>query len=66
MVKPKFNKDEFEKTERKPITMEDMEDVMGQIMSHEAKPDNSEYREPTILERLMPWRFTRRKIAKAG
>ncbi len=38
---------------------------MGQIMSHDAKPDNSEYRAPTTLERVIPW-WLRRKAAKAG
>ena len=66
MKQSKFSKEEFEKTERKDVTMEDMEEVMGQVMSHNAKPDNSEYREPTILERIIPWRFGRRKTAKAG
>ena len=64
MKQSKFSKEEFEKTERKDVTMEDMEEMMGQVMSHDAKPDNSEYREPTILERITPW-FTRRKTAKA-
>ena len=66
MKQSKFSKEEFEKTERKDVTMEDMEEVMGQVMSHNAKPDNSEYREPTILERIIPSRFGRRKTAKAG
>ena len=65
MKQSKFSKEEFEKTERKDVTMEDMEEMMGQVMSHDAKPDNSEYREPTILERIIPWRL-RRKAAKAG
>ena len=46
--------------------MEDMEEVTRRIMSRNAKPDNSEYREPTILERLLPCRFPHRKTAQAG
>ena len=66
MKESKFSKDEFDKVERKDVTLEDMEEVMGRVMSHDAKPDNTEYREPTILERVIPWRLIRRKIAKAS
>lgn len=65
MAKSKFNKEEFDKVERKDVTLEDMEEVMGKVMSHDAKPDNTEYREPTFLERMIPWRL-RRKTAKVG
>ncbi len=65
MAKAKFNQEEFNKVDRKDVTLEDMEEVMGKVMSHDAKPDNSEYREPTFLERVIPWRL-RRKAAKAG
>ena len=66
MSKSKFNKEEFEKVERKDVTLADMEEMMGQVMSHDAKPDNSEYREPTMLERVIPWRLFRRKTRSAG
>lgn len=66
MKESKFSKDEFDKVERKEVTLEDMEEVMGQVMSHNAKPDNTEYRESTILGRVIPWRLIHRKIAKAG
>lgn len=66
MSKSKFSKEEFEKVERKDVTLEDMEEMMGQVMSHDAKPDNSEYREPTILERVIPWRLFRRRTRSAG
>lgn len=66
MSKSKFNKEEFDKVERKDVTLEDMEELMGQVMSHDAKPDNSEYREPAILERVIPWRLFRRKTQRAG
>ena len=33
----KFNKEEFDKVERKDVTMEDMEEMMGQVISHDAK-----------------------------
>lgn len=35
--KSKFNKEEFDKVERKDVTMEDMEEMMGQVISHDAK-----------------------------
>ena len=40
MAKSKFNRDEFDKVDRKDVTLADMEDMMGQVMSHDAKPDN--------------------------
>ena len=65
MSTSKFNKEEFDKVAREDITLKDMEEMMGQVMSHDAEPDSGEYREPTVLERVIPWRTTRRR-AQAG
>ena len=42
MAESKFSKEEFDKVERKDVTLEDVEEVKGKVMSHDAKPDNTE------------------------
>ena len=54
-----FNKEEFQKMERKPVILDEMGEFVGQVLSHNAKPDRSEYREPTAEERKIPWVLTK-------
>ena len=53
----KFNKSEFKKVKRKPVTLDEMREFDGQILSHNAKPDRSEYQEPSAEERGIPLVF---------
>jgi len=63
-MKKKFaiNVKEFEKMERKVLSMNDFEVAFSQIMSHTAKPEKkSENCEPTREELNKKWKLGRSK-----
>ncbi|MXW86612.1 MAG: hypothetical protein F4103_13215 [Boseongicola sp. SB0673_bin_14] len=57
----KIDLDAFAETERDPVTRDEFESAMGQMISHPAKPaTRSENREPTREELSRRWKFSRR------
>ncbi|MXY18284.1 MAG: hypothetical protein F4Y57_15190 [Acidobacteria bacterium] len=58
MKKSKVNVKEFDKTERRDVSMSDLEDVFRQVLSHSDKPKTkSENREPSKEELNRKWKL---------
>ncbi|MDE2672471.1 MAG: hypothetical protein OXI04_08025 [Bacteroidota bacterium] len=58
MKKSKINVQEFEKTERREVSMSDLEGAFRQVLSHPDKPKTkSENREPTMKELQQKWKL---------
>ena len=60
MKKSKTNVKEFEKTERREVTMADFEGAFRQVFSHSDKPKTkSENREPSKEELNRKWKLSK-------
>ncbi len=60
MKKSRFNKKEFDKTEREPASEQDLDDSMQQILVAPVSDSKSENREPTRKELNEKWKLVRK------
>ena len=59
--KHEVSPEEFAKTERDPASLTDVESVVRQVLSHEAKPEKKSLnQQPPRAELRKPWRLLRR------
>ncbi len=57
MKKNKFNKKEFDKAEREPVSEEELDEAMRQIFTAPVSDTKSENREPTREELNQKWKL---------
>ncbi len=59
-MKPIFNKKEFNKTEREPVSEQELDAVMRQVFTASMSDTKSENREPTREELNQNWKLVRK------